>query len=220
MQLLCPPGSPRWDDRALVGDPSYGSPAPAAFRPPTDLNSVDPACLRWSPRIIPSAWRARRTSRPDRYLPRRHTEAEQEKGRLRPARLTPATLGVPPLSVRLRGKCIADISPIFTPLRRVSSPRFHPSREASRNPGAHGTPAAPHRGPPRGPRPRYGRARDRRCSSGGWRARQTSLWVFPGMGLCLLGGKVGRFGPGPGPPGHPRTRPEEGPRAKTQVESG
>ena len=71
-----------------------------------------------------SAWRARRTSQPDRSLPRRHTEAEQEKGRFRPARLTPATLGTPPLSVRLRGECIAEIEPDFTPLPRIRHPAF------------------------------------------------------------------------------------------------
>jgi hypothetical protein len=69
-----------------------------------------------------SAWRAWRTSCSDQSLPRRHTEAEQEKGRFRPARLTPATLGTPPRSVRLRGECIADIAPDFTPFPRFITP--------------------------------------------------------------------------------------------------
>lgn len=59
------------------------------------------------------AWRARR-------IPRRigvpcDTTAELEKGRLRLVQLTPATLTAAPLSIRLRGECIADISPDFTP---------------------------------------------------------------------------------------------------------
>jgi hypothetical protein len=48
------------------------------------------------------------------------TTAEQEKGRLRLTRLTPATLTAAPLSIRLRGECIADISQDFTP----PCPRF------------------------------------------------------------------------------------------------
>jgi hypothetical protein len=45
--------------------------------------------------------------------------AEQGKGRNRPARLTAATLTTPPPSIRLRGKCIADIAPNFTSLSPI-----------------------------------------------------------------------------------------------------
>jgi hypothetical protein len=68
---------------------------------------------RWSPQL-PSPPGALGES-PRRIGVPCDTTAERGKGRLRLARPTPVTLTAAPLSIRLRAKCIADISPDFTP---------------------------------------------------------------------------------------------------------